>query len=120
MNNVGVANSANAIPYILLIFLPTIFYILKEIIMLFRGNNVVDYGGEVYFVESKPMKANKNKKANNVPKFKTEKIIMENARKGLIGLGFKSGEARSLVQRLCTDNCYLDEADLISDCFRKE
>lgn len=120
MNNAGVTSAANAIPYILLIFLPTIFYILKELILLFRSNNVVHCGDEVYFIETPQVKINKKKKTNNVPKFKTEKTIMENARKGLIGLGFKSTEARNLVQKLCMDNCYLDEADLISDCFRKE
>lgn len=128
MNNAGEHSPSLGYFYLALVFFPAVMYILKEFLILLKqtreANNqihfVISDAQEVPVMIKTKQTTKKEKPKHKKPEFKTDENIMEGSRKALIGLGFKAKEARELVQRLCLEHCYLDEADLISDCFRKE
>lgn len=120
MNNTGVTSPNLGYFYLSLIFLPASLYMLKELIILCKELSAAR-NEPVYetFIEDGEFKVSNpvaKKAAKQKQIFQTDKVIMENSRKGLINLGFGRKEAREIVQNLCKENCYLDEADLISDC----
>jgi len=125
MSNTGLINPLDAIPYIIFLFLPTVFYVFKQIILIFehRKLSYVTFdtpNKNITIVNTTNKKIHNTKKnIKNITEFRTDKSIMENSIKGLISLGFKHKEAKNTIERLCTKNCYTDESKLILECFRK-
>lgn len=135
MNNARVADPMDALPYLIMIFLPTIFYMIKSCIPLFSALNIESQKNQIVYKQNtnyKPVRKTRLKTTNTKPKpkqisrpaKKTEAVpktsndIIINCISALVKLGFKKGDAQKMIKKTCKTRYYRDESDLLKDAFK--
>jgi hypothetical protein len=131
MNNAGVANPMEALPYLIMIFLPTIFYIIKSSLPLFDALNIESSKSQVLYeqkISHKPQRKSITKNVKPKPKPKPVKQVVEiqatnndlivNCISALVKLGFKKADAQKMIKKTCKTRYYRDESELLKDAFK--
>ena len=147
MNNTGVFDPNYALPFLLLLLLPTAFRVIREIILLFNPPTIVktEEQPEQVFIPQVPalptvVHANITTQKKRKPKKKKTKIskpdlrdafgleplaetaetskeVQSGAISTLKKLGFKASEARTIVKKMCINKCYESEEELLLKIF---
>ena len=133
MNNAGVADPMDALPYLIMIFLQTIFYMIKSCIPLFIALNIESQKNQIVYKKNtnyKPVRKTRLKTTKPKPKQisrpvkkieavpQTSDDIIINCISALVKLGFKKGDAQKMIKKTCKTRSYRDESDLLKDAFK--
>jgi hypothetical protein len=129
MTDAGFANSSGAIPYLILLLLPTTLCILTPLIRRIYSRNYLpqtcNMPNTVYqtVYVNKPAKLRKTVNAAKPVIKQTEAKnpqtsieLIKTTKQALVKLGYKAKDAKFLVEKMCKTKCYTDEISLIQDC----